>query len=65
MEFAEPGRGEGAVFRVAVVAGAVKVGRHGSGIAGAVLAIIGLAHLDAGDIDKGIEFVGRYKRTGR
>jgi hypothetical protein len=49
---------------VVIVAGTVKIGRHRRDEVDAVLAAIGLAELDAGDLGNGVPLVGRFERTG-
>lgn len=48
-------------FRVEVVTRAVEVGRHDRDKAGAVLAVVGPAHGDAGDLGHGVRLVGRLE----
>ena len=56
------------VFRVVVVARAVEVGGHDATVvhpvAGAVLAVVALAQLDAGDLGDGVGFVGGLEQAG-
>jgi hypothetical protein len=53
---------------VVVVAGAVEVGGHDAAVvgavAGAVLAVVAFAELDAGDLGDGVGFVGGFQRAG-
>ena len=52
-------------IQVEVVAGAVEVGgRQGDGVE-SMLAMVGLAHLDAGDLGDGVELVGGLQSTGQ
>ena len=56
------------VFRVVVVARAVEVGGHDATVvhpvAGAVLAVVALAQLDAGDLGDGVGLVGGFQPAG-
>ena len=52
------------VGEVEVVARAVEVGGHGGEVAGAVLAVVAPAHLDARDLGDGVGPVGRLQRPG-
>ena len=54
-----------AVGQVVVVVGAVQVGGHGAGVLAAVLRVVGLAHLDAGDLGDGVGLVGRLQCAGQ
>lgn len=58
MEFADQGWHHVAGVQVEVVAGAVEVGGHERNGVHAVLAVVGLAELDAGDLGQGVELVG-------
>jgi len=53
-----------AVFRMVVVARAVKVGRHYRKILGAVLPVIAPARFDAGDLGHSVGTIGRFERAG-
>ena len=53
-----------AVLRVVVVSRAVKVARHHAAVVGAVLSVVALAHLDAGDLGDGVGLVGGFQRAG-
>ena len=52
------------VLQVEVVARAVEIGRHGADEIAAVLARVGLAELDAGDLGQRVGFVRRLQRAG-
>lgn len=69
--FVEPADQRGddvAVFRVVVVARAIEVGGHDAAVvhavAGAKLAVVALAELDAGDLGHGVGLVGGFERAG-
>ena len=47
-----------------VVAGTVKIGRHHRHEARPVLAIVGLAHLQPGNLGQGVRLVGRLEDAG-
>ena len=64
MELADQGGQDVAVGQVEVVAGAVEVGRHDAAEVGAVLAVVGFAEFDAGDLGDGVGFVGRFEWAG-
>lgn len=64
MKLADQRGDDMAVFRVVVVAGAVKVGWHYGEEFGAVLPVVAPAHFDAGDLGQGIRAVGRFERAG-
>ena len=53
-----------AVGEVVVVVRAVEVGGHGAHVLAAVLVVVGLGELDAGDLGDGIRLVGRLQRAG-
>ncbi|MDT4839327.1 hypothetical protein FQZ97_731150 [compost metagenome] len=57
-----------AVFRVVVVARAIEVGGHDAAVvhavAGAKLAVVAFAELDAGDLGHGVGLVGGFERAG-
>ena len=53
-----------AVFRVVVVARPIEVARHHAAEIGAVLPVVALAHLDAGDLGDGVGLVGGFERAG-
>jgi hypothetical protein len=54
VQLADHRRNDVAVLQVVVVAGAVEVGRHDAAVVGAVLAVVALAELDAGDLGDGV-----------
>ena len=58
MELANPGGQDVAGLQVEVVARAIQVGGHGGDEIGAVLAVVALAHQDAGDFRDGVGIVG-------
>ena len=62
MEAADQGGDDVAVFGMIIVAAAVQIGRHHIDEVGAVLAAIGLHHLDPGDLGNRIGLVGRLQR---
>ena len=47
-----------AVLQVEVVVGTIKIRRHHSNIVGAILQVVALAHLQAGNLGNGILLVG-------
>ena len=65
MEAADQRGDDVAVFGMIIVAAAVEIGRHHVDEVGAVLAAIGLDHLDAGDLGDRIGLVGRLQRPGQ
>ncbi|GBE48596.1 hypothetical protein BMS3Bbin12_01776 [bacterium BMS3Bbin12] len=65
VELADEGREDVGGLEVEVVAGAVEVGGHGADGVEAVLAPVGLAHLDAGDLGHGVPLIGRFQRTAQ
>ncbi len=50
-----------AVFRVVVVARAIKIGRHDTSVIAPILAVIAFAHLYSGDLGDGIGFIGWFQ----
>jgi len=50
-----------AVFRMIIVARPIKISRHHTAIIGTVLAIIGFAQFDPGNLGNRIGFVGRLQ----
>ena len=65
VEFSDQGRQDMGFFQIEVVVGAVEVVGHGGQVSGAVLAVIGPAHGDAGDLGDGVGVVGRLQRAGQ
>ena len=63
METADQRGDDVAVFGMIIVAASVQIGRHHIDEVGAVLAAIGLHHLDAGDLRNRIGLVGRLQRS--
>ncbi len=61
VEAADEGGDDVGVFRVVVVAGAVKVGRHGAVVEQTVLSAVMLAEFESGDFRDGVGFVGGLK----
>src|ERR1039458_9955599 len=51
--------------QIEVVARAIKIGRHGGEVAGAVLAVVAPAHLDPRDLGDRVGPVGRLQRPGK
>ena len=64
MEAAQQPGDDVGVLRMEVVAGAIVVGRHKAALIAAVLAIVALAQLDAGDLGDGVGLVGRLQGAG-
>ena len=64
VEAAEERREDVGVSEVEVVTGAVEVGGHDADGVEAVLAAIGLGHLDSGDLGDGVGLVGGLERAG-
>ncbi len=62
VEAADQGGDDVAVFGMIIVAAAVEIGRHHVDEVGAILAAIGLHHLDPGDLGNRIGLVGRLQR---
>ena len=62
VEAPDQGGDDVAVFGMIIVAAPVEIGRHHADEVGAVLAAIGLDHLDAGDLGDRIGLVGRLQR---
>ena len=54
-----------AVFGMIIVAGPIQIGRHHADEVGAILAAIGLGHLDPGDLGDRIGLIGRLQRPGQ
>ncbi len=54
-----------AVLQVEVVVGAIQVGGHNSDVIGAVLQVVALAHLEAGDLGDGVFLVGVLQFAGQ
>ena len=65
MSLADQGGEDVAGLQIVVVARAVEVGRHDRKIAGAVLAVVGPAHLDASDLGHGVGAVRGFKGAGQ
>ncbi|MNE42164.1 hypothetical protein D3C80_1362720 [compost metagenome] len=65
VEAANQCRNHVAVFRGVVVVWAVEVGWHHRAIVGAMLAIVRLAELDAGNLGHCIGFVGALQHAGQ
>jgi hypothetical protein len=65
VHLADHGRQHMRVLGVIVVAGAVHIGRHGGDEVGAVLAVVGIAQPDAGDLGDRVRLVGRLERSGQ
>ena len=53
-----------AVGQIVIVIGAIKVSRHDTDVARAVLAVAAFAQLDASDLGDGVGFVGGFERAG-
>ena len=53
------------VLQVIIVIRPVQIGGHGADEIAAVLAAVGLAQLEAGDLGHGVPFVGRLQRPGQ
>ena len=64
MEFSQQRRKHVTGLGVEIVVGSIEIARHDRNVAPAELALIGLAHLDAGDFRDRIPFVGRLERPG-
>ena len=64
VEFADQRRQDMGGFQVEIVVGAVEVGGHDRDVGGPVLAVVGVAHLDAGDLGDGVGRVGGFQRPG-
>jgi len=64
MEFADQRRQDVGGFQVEVVVRAVQVGGHDRDIGGPVLAVVGVAHLDPGDLGDGVGRIGGFQRAG-
>ena len=65
VKLADQRRQHMAVLQVVVVARAIQVGGHGGQKAGAVLAVVGRAHLNACDLGQGVGAVGGLQRAGQ
>jgi hypothetical protein len=64
MRLADQRRQHVAVVEVVVVVGAVQVGRHDADVLPAVLIVVGITQLDAGDLGDGVGLVGGLQRAG-
>ena len=58
------GRHHVRVLQVEIVVGAVEVGGHHGNVVGAVLQVIALAHLQAGNLGNGVLLIGVLQRAG-
>lgn len=63
--FADYGRDNMAVFQVEIVPWAIEVCEHGGYKIGAVLAVVGVAHANAGNLGQGVGLVGRLQGPGQ
>ena len=54
-----------AVLQMEVVIGTIEVGGHHGNIVGAVLQVVALAHLQAGNLGDGVLLVGVLQRAGQ
>ena len=53
------------ILRVKIIPRPVKIRRHDGHKLGAVLTVVRLAHLDAGDLGDGIRLIRRFQRAGQ
>ena len=65
IDLAHHGGHDMAVLQMEVVVGAIQVRRHHGYIIGAVLQVVALAHLQAGNLCNGILLVGVFQRAGQ
>ena len=65
MEFADHGGKDVGGFEVEIVVDAVEIGGHDRDEAGPVLAVVGPAHLDPGDLGHGVGGIGGLQGTGQ
>lgn len=64
VEFADQRRQDMGGFQIKVVVWTVEVGGHDRDVGGPVLSVIGVAHLDAGDLGDGVGGIGGFQRSG-
>ena len=65
VDLAHHGGHDVGVFQVEVVVGAIEIGGHHGNVVGAVLQVVALAHLEAGNLGDGVLLVGVLQRAGQ